>query len=125
MHSFEKINNSTISSITTRKSIENFSNEYLIKDIDTHNVDTVNSLISKYKYECNGKNKNRKDIVLELYNEGFLTSERLEFIIEKCNPYLYISSSLIKKLINDVKSNNLTETILKNLSIYDNYFIQK
>jgi hypothetical protein len=125
MHSFEKINNSTISSITTRKSIENFSNEYLIKAIDTHNVDTVNSLISKYKYECNGKNKNRKDIVLELYNEGFLTSERLEFIIEKCNPYLYISSSLIKKLINDVKSNNLTETILKNLSIYDNYFIQK
>ncbi|KAG4096017.1 hypothetical protein H8356DRAFT_878470, partial [Neocallimastix lanati (nom. inval.)] len=94
----------------------------LINAIDARNINTLNSVISNYNYNsCNNK-KIRKDIVLEIYNKGCLSYERLKFIIENCNDYLYISSSLIKNAIKD-DTNSLLEIILNNFSIYDNDFI--
>ena len=66
---------------------------------------------------------NKKDELLEKYNEGFLTSEYLKNYIN-CHHYdLYISSSLIKLLIKENKM-ELLKIIFDNLKFYDNDIIK-
>jgi len=73
----------------------------------------------------NEKNKNNieKDIVFEMYNKNYLNPERLRFIIENCKSYVNISSSLIKKLMEN-NSKELLETIfIYHLKFFDNEMI--
>jgi len=68
-------------------------------------------------------NTNKRDIVLEAYNKNRLKINNSEVIIELNINDLYISSSLIKKLINDNKFEVL-DIIFNNLKFYDNEFIK-
>ncbi|KAG4092673.1 hypothetical protein H8356DRAFT_950196, partial [Neocallimastix lanati (nom. inval.)] len=74
----------------------------------------------------NKENSNKKDVLLELYiyDNSLLTTERLHFIIRKCTSYLYVSISLMKKLIND-NNTELLLFILKHLSFFDNELVLK
>ncbi|KAG4099166.1 hypothetical protein H8356DRAFT_360223 [Neocallimastix lanati (nom. inval.)] len=67
--------------------------------------------------------KNKKDILLETYNENKLTPEILENLINDNHHDLYISSSLMELLI---KENEmvLLKIIFDNLKLYDNDFIK-
>jgi len=85
----------------------------IVDAIDNNNF----SEIEKLRY-------NKKDIILELYNNELLTSERLTFIIKKYNNYFNISSNLIKKLMKD-KNEDLLDIIFSNLKFYDNTLILK
>jgi len=88
-------------------------------------IDNKNKKEIEILYKMNNKNIVEKNIVYEMYNIDKLNSERLQFIIENCIPYLNISSSLIKKLM---KENNkeLLELLFKNhLKCFDNTFIIK
>jgi len=88
-------------------------------------IDNKNKKEIEILYKMNNKNIVEKNIVYEMYNIDKLNSERLQFIIENCIPYLNISSSLIKKLM---KKNNkeLLELFFKNhLKCFDNTFIIK
>jgi len=66
---------------------------------------------------------NKKDELLEKYNEGFLTSEYLKNYINCHHHDLYISSSLIKLLIKENKM-ELLKIIFDNLKFYDNDIIK-
>ncbi|KAL6612173.1 ankyrin repeat-containing domain protein [Neocallimastix sp. 'constans'] len=68
-------------------------------------------------------NTNKRDIVLEAYNKNRLKINKSEVIIKLNINDLYISSSLIKKLINDNKFEVL-DIIFNNLKFYDNEFIK-
>ena len=58
--------------------------------------------ISKTISTNNSENNcNDDDILLEIYNKQELTTDWLNFIIEKCSKYLEISSALVKQLIRD------------------------
>ena len=59
---------------------------------------------------------------MEIYENGLLTSNRLNFIIKNCSDFLWISSSLLKKLIknNEIQ---LLSIIFDNFKFYDNEFI--
>ncbi|KAL6635594.1 hypothetical protein U3516DRAFT_500399, partial [Neocallimastix sp. 'constans'] len=59
-----------------------------------------------------------------IYDNSLLTTERLHFIIRKCTSYLYVSISLMKKLIND-NNTELLLFILKHLSFFDNELVLK
>jgi len=65
----------------------------------------------------------KRDIVLEIYKNNLLTVKRLKFILEKCMNYLYISISLIKRLIedNDVE---LLKIIVNSINFFDSDFIK-
>jgi len=71
----------------------------------------------------NINNMNKRDIILEAYNKNRLKIYNSEVIIELNINDLYISSSLIRKLINDNKFEVL-DIIFKNLKFYDNEFIK-
>ena len=81
-------------------------NENKIKKNDDDNliqsylkvIDGKNKKEIEILYKINNKNSIKKDIVYEIYNENQLNSERLQFKVENCIPYLTISSSLIKKI---------------------------
>jgi len=86
--------------------------------IDEKNKNKIKSLLNK-----NNEHNIKRDIVYEMYNEHELNSERLQFIIENCTPYLNISSPLIKKLMKD-NNRNLLELLFKNhFKFFDNIFI--
>jgi len=66
---------------------------------------------------------NKKDVLLEIYNKRKLTSGILKSLIHNNHHDLYISSSLIKLLIEEEKK-ELLKIIFDNLKIYDNDFIK-
>jgi len=76
-------------------------------------------IIKEFNY-----NNNETDIILELYNKGLLTLERLRFIIDKCMNYLAFSSTLVKLLIKN-NNKNLLNIILNSFKLFDNEFIIK
>ena len=99
--------------------------KFIKNAIDNENIDEIEKLRKNIK--INDKN----DIILDMYNNKLLTSERLQFITKKCTKYLNVSSNLIKKLIKDEKIifldiifSNLNfcsnETILRLLFYYRN-----
>jgi len=90
---------------------------YLVA-IDNKNKDKIEILFNE-----NEKNTIKNDIVLWMYFNDKLNSERLKFIIENFRNYLNVSSILINELI---KTNNnvLLETILRyNIKFFDNEII--
>jgi len=86
--------------------------------IDNKNVHEIEHLFTE-----NNEERRNNDIVLELYDKKFLTSERLQFIAENCSKYLKISSSLIKKLL---KEDNITllDIVFSHIKIYGNELIK-
>jgi len=81
--------------------------------------------IELLKTTINNINKNNSikiDIPLEIYENGFLTYRWLNFILKNCSDILYISSSLINKLIknNEIQLLNI---IFGYFKFYDNDFI--
>ena len=66
---------------------------------------------------------NKKDILLEIYNENELKPEKLKSLINDNHYDLYISSSLIKLLIKENEM-ELLKIIFDNLNLYDNEFIK-
>ncbi|KAG4098343.1 hypothetical protein H8356DRAFT_939282, partial [Neocallimastix lanati (nom. inval.)] len=119
MNLFEQKNDSNNTNVKIK---EDFHINFFIKTIDSKNIEEINNLINTH---CNGNknNKTGRDIVLEIYNKSLLTPERLNFIIENCNEYLYISSSLIKSLIK-ADEKELLKIIFSKFIIYDNEFIK-
>jgi len=109
-----KKNNSYI-----KESSNNYKIELFIKDIDNRDLENLKISINNIK-KINAK---KIDIPLELYENGFLTSDRLNFIIKNCKDILYISSSLQKILIknNEIQ---LLQIIFDNFKFYDNEFIK-
>jgi len=98
--------------------IEDFKiNSYLMA-IDKENGDQINFLIKN-----DNNNGNKKDILLKLYNEKLLTTDRLQFIINNCTKDLNISTSLIKRLMknNEIE---LLQIIFKKLKFYDTEIIK-
>jgi len=100
-------------------------------NVDSHNsvIDTVVDAIDnknindveKLNKEINENSKS--DVIFELYNNKLLTSERLQFLMNKCSKYFNISSSnLIKTLIKD-ENIFLFDIIFSYLKFYDNEFI--
>jgi len=83
----------------------------------------VNAIDNKYIEKFIKNNIFNYDVVFEIYNNGLLTTERLQFII-KNNNYIKISTNLIKKLLKD-KEINLLDIIFNNFKIFDNEFILK
>ncbi|KAG4090238.1 hypothetical protein H8356DRAFT_954813, partial [Neocallimastix lanati (nom. inval.)] len=71
----------------------------------------------------NKDNSEKIDIPLEIYRNGFLTPNRLDFIMKNCSDILYISSSLLKILIkkNEIQ---LLRIVFDNSKFYDNDFIK-
>lgn len=89
----------------------NIINSY-ITAINEKNVNEIKILTN------NNNNNNNLDIVLEIYKSNLLTSEGLQFIMEKCSSYLNISNTLLKSLLKD---NNLplVDIVFENLKFYD------
>jgi len=102
--------------LKTYKNID-FPIESYIKAIDIKNIKILKSLIN-----TNDNNLNKIDIVLEIFNQNLLTRKRLNFIIENCTECLYISSSLIKKLIKE-DNTRLLDIIFSHIRFFDNEFI--
>lgn len=65
----------------------------IVKALDSRNVEVI------IEFTKNNTDISKKDIILELCREGLLTHKRLNFIINKCMNYLYISDNLIKFLM--------------------------
>ena len=84
-----------------------------IKAIDNQNIDEIKNLKNKTIY---------KNIVSEIYNNGLLTSERLQFIIKNGYEYLKITSSLIKQLLEENEF-ELLDIIFNNIKLFDNEII--
>jgi len=74
-----------------------------INAIDNKNVELIKHLVTTN----NENNSNDNDILLEIYNEIELTTDRLKFIFEKCSKYLEISSALVRQLMKDKNANLL------------------
>jgi len=98
----------------------------LLEAIDAKNIEKIKLLTKDIKES----NKNL-DIVFEIYNNRLLTFERLKFIIKNCFSFLKISTTLIKKLLEDDNIELLDiifntfkffdkESILKLLLLYEN-----
>ncbi|KAG4092692.1 ankyrin repeat-containing domain protein [Neocallimastix lanati (nom. inval.)] len=68
-------------------------------------------------------NTNKKDIILEIYNENGLTPRKLKSLINDRSQDSYISSSLLKILIKNNKI-ELLKIIFDKLKFYDNEFIK-
>ncbi|KAG4097117.1 ankyrin repeat-containing domain protein [Neocallimastix lanati (nom. inval.)] len=94
------------------------STDSFIKAIDSSNINKIKSLAKN-----NNNDKNKRDIVSEIYIENKLTPERLKYIIEINIKELYISSFLIKELINKDEF-ELLELIFNNLKFYNNEFMK-
>jgi len=92
----------------------------IIKAIDDKRVDEIKLLTNNNNN--NKLNKNRKDIIYELYVKNKLSEKRLKFIVEKCSSFLNISSLLIKRLIKE-DNYQLFSIIIENLNFFDNKFI--
>jgi len=73
----------------------NFKIELFIEDIDNGDLEILKTSINN----INKDNLEKIDIPLEIYRNGFLTPNRLDFIMKNCSDILYISSSLLKILI--------------------------
>ena len=61
--------------------------------------------------------------MLEIYKNNLLTVERLKFLVEICMNYLYISISLLKRLMssNDIE---LLKIIFNSINYFDTDFIK-
>ena len=92
----------------------------IIKAIDDKRVDEIKLLTNNNNN--NKLNKNRKDIIYELYVKNKLSEKRLKFIVEKCSSFLNISSLLIKRLIKE-DNYQLFSIIIENSYFFDNIFI--
>eukprot|EP00833_Pecoramyces_ruminatium_P018269 jgi/Orpsp1_1/1192301/evm.model.d7180000092096.1 len=99
--------------IHKRRRKNNYEIELYLNAIDYKNI-------NKFKYLLNQNEEKNiiKDILLELYEKDLLTYERLQFIIENNNNLIYISSSLITKLIKN-KNYKILNIIFKNIKIFD------
>ncbi|KAG4093365.1 hypothetical protein H8356DRAFT_1294147 [Neocallimastix lanati (nom. inval.)] len=86
------------SSQTIEEPNNNFKIELFIEDIDNGDLEILKTSINNINNN-NNHSKKKKDIPLEIYKNGFLTPNRLSFIIENCSDILCISSSLLKILI--------------------------
>ena len=97
----------------------NFKIELFIEDIDNGDLEILKTSINN----INKYNLEKIDIPLEIYKNGFLTPNRLDFIMKNCSDILYISSSLLKILIkkNEIQ---LLRIIFDNSKFYDNDFIK-
>jgi len=97
----------------------NFKIELFIEDIDNGDLEILKTSINN----INKDNLEKIDIPLEIYRNGFLTPNRLDFIMKNCSDILYISSSLLKILIkkNEIQ---LLRIIFDNTKFYDNDFIK-
>ena len=97
----------------------NHNNKNVNNDTTIHYNRIINAIDNKNKkkikilFNKNNKQNIKKNIVYELYKENELNSERLQFIINNCTIYMNISSSLIKKLMND-NNKELLEILFKN-----------
>ena len=90
-----------------------------IDAIDSNDIHKIENLIKN----SNKNNKNDiNDIIIELYNNNFLTVDRLQFIMKYCTKYLNISSNLIKRLVKE-ENIKLLDIIFNSLKFYDNAFI--
>jgi len=78
-----------------KESNNNFKIKPFIEVMDNGNIEILKTSINN----INKNNSKKIDIPLEIYKNGFLTSNRLNFIIKSCSDILYISSSLLKKLL--------------------------
>ncbi|KAL6605642.1 hypothetical protein U3516DRAFT_757238 [Neocallimastix sp. 'constans'] len=78
-----------------KESNNNFKIKPFIEVMDNGNIEILKTSINN----INKNNSKKIDIPLEIYKNGFLTSNRLNFIIKNCSDILYISSSLLKKLL--------------------------
>ena len=106
-----------INLITNKIINDNLIQSFLIA-IDNKNKEEI-----KFLYNEKYKKGTENDIVFEMYSQRELNSERLKFIIENCNSYLNISSSLIKQLMKD-NNKGLLEILFKNhLNFFDNELI--
>ena len=65
---------------------------FYVEAIECESVDEIKKLTIK------------KNIALKFFKNNLLTVKRLKFIVEKCMNYLYISISLIKRLM---RNNNV------------------
>ena len=85
-----------------------------VEAIEGESVDMIKKLTT---------NVIKGDIVLEIYKNNLLTVKRLKFIQKKCMNYLYISTSLIKRLMssNDIE---LLKIIFNSINFFDNDFIK-
>ena len=95
--------------------MEQLNIDSFISAIDNKDINEMKNL---------SKNINKNDIIFELNNKNFLTSERLQFIMDNCASFLSISSNLIKQLIKD-KNVTLLDIIFKRFRFYDHDFILK
>ena len=97
----------------------NFKIELFIEDIDNGDLEILKTSINN----INKDNSEKIDIPLEIYRNGFLTPNRLDFIMKNCSDILYISSSLLKILIkkNEIQ---LLRIVFDNSKFYDNDFIK-
>jgi len=102
-----------------KKTNINFKIKPFLTILDNGNIEILKTSINN----INKNNSKKIDIPLEIYENGFLTSNRLNFIIKNCSDSLYISSSLLKKLIknNEIQ---LLKVIFSNSKFYDNEFIK-
>ncbi|KAL6625919.1 ankyrin [Neocallimastix sp. 'constans'] len=87
--------------------------------MDNENIEILKNSINN----INKNNSKKIDTLLEIYKKGFLTSEKLNFIIKNYSDTPYISSSLLKKLIKDNET-QLLNIIFDNSKFYDNEFIK-
>jgi len=90
----------------------------IVDSIDSKNIDEIKKM-RKYINE-----NDKKDIIFELYNNKLLTTYHLKNIMNYCNKYLYISSKLIKILMNKDET-DLLNIIFSYFSFFDNEFVLK
>ncbi|KAG4102796.1 hypothetical protein H8356DRAFT_1032313, partial [Neocallimastix lanati (nom. inval.)] len=95
---------------------------YCVRAIDAKNTNKIKYLINTINKKKSIIHNNKVDIILEIYNNNSLTTERLQFIIESCNDFLKVSSDLTKKLIKD-DNIILLDVIFKQFKFFDNEFI--
>jgi len=85
-----------------------------IEAIDNKNIDKIKLL---------KENNIGKDIVFEIHNNGLLTAERLQYIVQNKCEYLTITLTLIKKLLKE-DNFELLDIIFSQAKLYDNEFIK-
>jgi len=129
----EQINvNSSVSAVDDDKDDENKETTVLRNsNKDTPNVESYKSVIDAIDNQKlheienlfkDSNKSNKNDIIIEMYNNKLLNSERLQFIIKYCTDYFKVPSKLIKKLIKD-ENVDLLDIIYNNLKFFDNEFI--
>ena len=97
--------------------------------LNNNNYNDIYSYVEAIEYESVDAIKKlttnviREDIVLKIYKNNLLTVKRLKFILEKCMNYLYISISLLKRLMknNDIE---LLKIIFNSINFFDTDFIK-